>query len=468
MDFRKSESGNVLVVTALCMTVLMGFAGMAVDVGMAYHTRQRVQTAADAGAIAAALSNFNGGSGTAAAYTAVQQNGYPGTSTDVTVTYPVSFNGINGFTQVTVVEPRLTSFMRVFGFNLLSVSATAVAGPALVGSGCMDLTGTTGTDFNFSGSNYLNLNCGIYVASSSNNAVNVQDCGGSNKTTYTYLEILGGISQHGGCNYPAVTGVQPNTNFWGNQTGPSIPGDCSPGHTFPLSGTAPITITGSNVSTYSDSATNGVVCFTSPVTLGGGAGDQVNFSGSPGGVVYVFENGVTIAGNSSVQFGMGGCTVSGSSATCTTSAGAVMEITCPPGTSGNCPSAFNTPGAASSLSIYAPTQQPGTPLWDSYLNGIAILQPAIDTNTLNLVFGSTGGGSGGSGVAGTGAGALTIDGYIYAPTASVYMQDQGSGVLATGMVVNSIAPGSNSSVTIYSYDQANSGTTLNKVVTLVE
>jgi hypothetical protein len=307
----------------------------------------------------------------------------------------------------------------------------------------VDLTKTTGTDFTFKGSNYLNLNCGVYVASTSSNAVKVQDCGGSNKTTYTSLEIAGGISQNGGCNYPAVTGITSysNSNPWGTNdlTGP----DLSTCKNFPTSGTAPITITGSNVVTYQGGGSNGgVVCFTTPVTLGGGAGDNVMLKGSGSGVVYVFENGVTIAGSSNVQFGDGQCP--GTPPVCTTTdGGAMREIT---------GGAFNTPGAASTLSIYAPTS--GTYTSNPWLNGIAILQPSYNTNTLNLVFGSTS--------------TLNLDGYIYAPSADLLMQDQGGGVLATGMVVSSIDPSSNSSITINSYDQANKDTTLNLVVTLVE
>ena len=39
MSFRKSESGNVLVLTAMCLTILMGFVAMAIDVGMLFHAR---------------------------------------------------------------------------------------------------------------------------------------------------------------------------------------------------------------------------------------------------------------------------------------------------------------------------------------------------------------------------------------------------------------------------------------------
>lgn len=51
---RKGEKGQVLVIAALMMTVLMGFLALVVDVGNAYAQRRFVQNGADAAAIAAA------------------------------------------------------------------------------------------------------------------------------------------------------------------------------------------------------------------------------------------------------------------------------------------------------------------------------------------------------------------------------------------------------------------------------
>jgi hypothetical protein len=52
---RQDESGVVAVVTALALTVLLGSAGLAVDLGMWYRDSRLLQNASDAAAIAAAL-----------------------------------------------------------------------------------------------------------------------------------------------------------------------------------------------------------------------------------------------------------------------------------------------------------------------------------------------------------------------------------------------------------------------------
>src|ERR1035441_7238132 len=55
MAVPKGESGQVLIMTVLAMTVLLGFMALAIDVGFLFRARRNMQIAADAAAIAAAL-----------------------------------------------------------------------------------------------------------------------------------------------------------------------------------------------------------------------------------------------------------------------------------------------------------------------------------------------------------------------------------------------------------------------------
>lgn len=54
MNRLKEESGQVLVMTALSITVLLGFMAFATDVGLLLRERRMLQTAADSAAIAGA------------------------------------------------------------------------------------------------------------------------------------------------------------------------------------------------------------------------------------------------------------------------------------------------------------------------------------------------------------------------------------------------------------------------------
>lgn len=85
----KDESGQSLVLIALCMTVLIGFLGLAIDVGILYRTKQNAQIAADAAAVAGAQDLLYGGTNAtakAAGKAASSLNGYTDGSGGVTVT----------------------------------------------------------------------------------------------------------------------------------------------------------------------------------------------------------------------------------------------------------------------------------------------------------------------------------------------------------------------------------------------
>ena len=63
----RDARGQVLVMVALLLTVLLAFSGLAIDVGRQVAERRHVQTAADAGALAACRSLIAGDSDSAAA-----------------------------------------------------------------------------------------------------------------------------------------------------------------------------------------------------------------------------------------------------------------------------------------------------------------------------------------------------------------------------------------------------------------
>ena len=58
---RRGEHGQVVVVFALALVVLLGAAGLAFDVGRFYSERRFLQNSADAGALAAANALIRGG-----------------------------------------------------------------------------------------------------------------------------------------------------------------------------------------------------------------------------------------------------------------------------------------------------------------------------------------------------------------------------------------------------------------------
>ena len=57
---QSGRSGQILMLATIAMVVLLGFSALAVDIGLLYSTRRRMQTAADAAAFAGATALRDG------------------------------------------------------------------------------------------------------------------------------------------------------------------------------------------------------------------------------------------------------------------------------------------------------------------------------------------------------------------------------------------------------------------------
>jgi Flp pilus assembly protein TadG len=410
MRDRDNESGQALIFVALSMAVLMGFMALAIDVGLLFRARRNMQIAADAAATAAALNYLYYGSvstAKTAGINAAAANGVTITASNINTppsSGPNSGTTAGAYFEVIPRQPTGTTFMGVISHtSSVTVGARAVAGTPAASKACIWIGNPTGNDtFHLQGNTTITAaGCGIYVNSSAAGGLKVT--GGSTSVTAAYFDVVGNYSGKSTPPTNPVPNSAPQSNPLGTITGPNPATDCTAGNTVTAA-----TVTSSTAI----SATNGVTCFSSAnVTLSAGIT-------LPGGVIYVFENGVNIGGTMTL----------GSS-----TSGVTLDIY-----SGS----FNQ--ANSNLSIFAPTS--GT------YNGIAIMQPASNTNQLQIQFGS---------------GNETLDGMVYAPGAEVYMQDNGGGVTATGVIADTMYIKS-SSLTIPSYSAAHPTTTPLRAVTLVE
>jgi hypothetical protein len=239
-------------------------------------------------------------------------------------------------------------------------------------------------------------NCGIYVNSPSGDAIKITGNGGT--VNARFVDVVGNAAGNHTTNpTPDTLNAAPRQNPWGNLPGPTeANGGCT---TIDTSTTS---ITG----TVAGPGLNNAICFQNAVTLNGA-------TLGPG--VYMFENGVNISGTVTVN-------------------GGTIDVY--GGT-------FNQP-SNTLVNVSAPTS--GT------YSGIAIMQPANNTNQLQVQFGSNN---------------QTLDGYIFAPGAEVFLQDNGGGTTATGIVASDLYDNS-SAIRIPSYDAAHPTTTLNRVAILVE
>ncbi|MDR5730540.1 MAG: pilus assembly protein TadG-related protein [Terriglobia bacterium] len=431
MRVREDESGQMLVLTALSLTILLGFVALAVDVGVMFRAQRNMQIAADAAAVAAALnanySTVSGSSPTSAADAAAALNGVA--SQYVTVnTYPNIAYGWHtglGYYEVLVSTPNPTIFMNVFGLHSINVAARAVAGIVPSPSCIYVLDQTDPATLDVQGDALINTpNCGIEVASSSPGAICTT--GGKATINAPIIRTPGGQTGSGKCNgyqsnvlqSGSLSVTDPLNNFLGSPTDPPCSG--SPD-------TSTFTLTG----TVAGPGFGNSVCYMNAISIS-------NANLGPG--TYVFENGVTL--NGTVNVGIP------SAPNTTTTNGATLDVENGGFWQGN-----------AALSIYAP-QNKATPY-----NGIALMVPSTNlvptcdpsiqqpAPCLQVQFGS-------------GYGNLT--GLIYAPAATVYMQDNGGGTVVTGIISYKVYDKSSTLSVTDSYNSQNPSTTPLSTVAMVE
>jgi hypothetical protein len=159
----RKEAGQALILTALALVVLMGFAGLAIDMGVMRYDKRLQQTAADAAAIAGA-SNLAFGGVTAGAQDAASRVGYtdngggqvsnctgaavgticvevnnPPTTGPHQAGSPGCPPAPSCYVEVLVADVHPTYFMKVLGINTETITARAVAASlgGGAGNGCL-------------------------------------------------------------------------------------------------------------------------------------------------------------------------------------------------------------------------------------------------------------------------------------------------------------------------------------------
>ncbi|HEY5539831.1 MAG TPA: pilus assembly protein TadG-related protein [Coriobacteriia bacterium] len=137
-----NDSGAVAVIVALMMVVLVGVAALVVDMGSLYVERRKMQTAADAAALAG-VQELPGdpteARRIAAAYVSVNAS----EATGVSISFPPGGNVANDTILVTVDTPEAPLFFaRIWGQSSAPVAASAAArvtSPTAYGKGVMPL-----------------------------------------------------------------------------------------------------------------------------------------------------------------------------------------------------------------------------------------------------------------------------------------------------------------------------------------
>lgn len=168
--------GQVLPLLALCIAVIMGFSGLAIDVGYWQYFGHLQQNATDAAAVGGAQqlaysSCPNSAVAAQGATTDATANGFTaGTNETISVENPPSsgpYQGNNCAVRVRITTKGVPAFFsRLFGFNNgASETTEAVAIVAYDNPACMYLLSQTAT-LNLNGDVVLAPKCAIYANSS--------------------------------------------------------------------------------------------------------------------------------------------------------------------------------------------------------------------------------------------------------------------------------------------------------------
>ncbi len=174
----------MVVLIVISLAVLIAIVGLANDIGYAWRAKLKMQSAADAAAVAGADALFMGGgvSPAAAAQAVATQNGFTngsGTAINsnpvtVTVNNPPSSGPNSGnanAVEVVVSQPQPTYFLAAVGFGSLPVSARAVAA-VNSSANCMYALNPTASGALSMGSNStINSTCGLLLNSASSSAL---------------------------------------------------------------------------------------------------------------------------------------------------------------------------------------------------------------------------------------------------------------------------------------------------------
>lgn len=477
----QAQSGQILVLVALAMVVLVGSVGLATDVGLLWSDRRKMQTATDAAAIAGATALKNGESITSAADNVAALNGFGNGAGGATITVanpPANgeYAGNPDYVEVTIAQPEPTYFLRILGYTSVNVSTLAVSG-SINGPACIYALDPSAADaISVTGNIDINASCGIIDDSSSSSALSGT---GNGTVTATSIGVAGNYSASGNIKFTPTptTKIAPAPDPLANVAAPSVPTAAQLGTTssgsYTVSGnnqtvTVPHAIYTGGISVTGNSAVvtfsggnygNGIsiggntaqATFNPGQYQSGGSGNSITIAGNatttfnPGS--YTFLGTVKITGNNSVTlqpgsyFGglaiTGNATVKFSEGTYVL-AGGGLSVTGNSTLSGSGVTFYNTsaPGYSygpidltgnETANFSAPTSGP--------LEGILFFQDR-----------SVSAGSAGSTV--TGNSSSTFDGVVYFPTTALKYTGNSAGSGYTFLIADTITITGNASMTL--------------------
>jgi hypothetical protein len=195
------DRGNMIVIAAASLPLLIGSAGLATDTIQWALWKRQLQRAADSAAIAGVYDRFANNGATTNTATAVDhdlslnqhtglalQSGYPA------VTYPANAGSNKNQVRVVLAVQKSLTFSAMFMASPPLITATAqAAGVQVSGDFCvLSLQENSKTGIQATGNASITMDCGMMTNSTATNAAAGQ---GSSSVTATTIAASGGIQQ---------------------------------------------------------------------------------------------------------------------------------------------------------------------------------------------------------------------------------------------------------------------------------
>jgi len=492
--YRTSETGQIMTLAAISLVMLISFVALAVDVGYFYSVRRKMQTAADAAAVAGAnsIGTSNASNYEQAASDVATLNGFQNGQNGVTVTvsepslsspYPSTAS----YVEVSISQAVPTFFLHALGYSTMNVSTQAIAGSSNPTSCIYALDQSKSEAFYLDGNVTVDASCGITDDSSSGSALTVD---GNITVDTSSIGVVGGVSKSGNVSFTPnpVTGIANQADPLSSLAAPSV-GSCtqaattnsgtySPSGILSSLNIAPAVYSGGmSFSGILSSATFTGGTYGNGISLGGlvtnttfnpgqyqnggGTGAAITINGNSsttfesgsytfcGPVVLsgngtvtlqpgLYEGGISITGNSNVTFSAGTYIL----------AGGGLSVTGNSTLSGSGVTFYNT---SSSSFAYAPIDLTG--------NETANLSAPTSGSLQGILFfqdrSVTGSSSNGSSVVGNSS--STFNGVVYFPTTSLSYLGNSSSTGYTFLIADTISIVGNANVSLGSNYSSLSG-----------
>jgi Flp pilus assembly protein TadG len=187
---RSDQKGNVLIMVAAAMPLLVGSAGLAIDTIQLSLLKRHLQRAADSAALAGAYAKAQSKDATAAANKALGFNdAFPLSS--AAITQPTSGTHANRAVRVALTAERSLPFWSFFSSDLPVINVQATAALVYSGTYCMvSLDESNGTGITFAGNATVDLGCGVISNTTGATAVSAA---GSANVTASPIAAVGGV-----------------------------------------------------------------------------------------------------------------------------------------------------------------------------------------------------------------------------------------------------------------------------------